>query len=128
MWVKASGNSASVKANLYQKSRGKISMLAQNQPTSSSGSSPAGDSSNVQHLRLFVFALFFFFGGITSLNDIIIPKLKGLFTLSYGEVMLIQSAFFTAYLVISLPAAVIVRRLGCMRTAVIGLLLMTAGC
>ena len=79
-------------------------------------------------LRPFVFALFFIFGGITSLNDIVIPKLKGLFTLSYGEVMLIQSAFFAAYLVVSLPAAMIVRRLGYMRTAVIGLLLMTAGC
>lgn len=106
-------------------------MLAQNQPTSSSGSSPAGaagDSSNVQHLRLFVFALFFFFGGITSLNDIIIPKLKGLFTLSYGQVMLVQFAFFMAYFLISLPAAAVVHRWGYMRTAVFGLLLMTAGC
>ena len=88
------------------------------------GQAPA----NATDLRPFVFALFFIFGGITSLNDIVIPKLKGLFTLSYGEVMLIQSAFFTAYLLISLPAAAIVRRLGYMRTAVIGLLLMTAGC
>ena len=32
--------------------------------------------SNVRELRLFVFALFFIFGGITSLNDVIIPKLK----------------------------------------------------
>ncbi|HEY6483759.1 MAG TPA: sugar MFS transporter [Steroidobacteraceae bacterium] len=80
------------------------------------------------NLRLFVFALFFIFGGITSLNDVVIPKLKGLFTLSYGEVMLVQSAFFAAYFVISLPAAGIVRRVGYMRTAVIGLLTMTAGC
>jgi MFS transporter, FHS family, L-fucose permease len=106
-------------------------MLAHNQPNSSSGSSStgaAGDSSNVQHLRLFVFALFFFFGGITSLNDIIIPKLKGLFTLSYGQVMLVQFAFFMAYFLISLPAAAVVHRWGYMRTAVFGLLLMTAGC
>jgi FHS family L-fucose permease-like MFS transporter len=79
-------------------------------------------------LRLFVFALFFFFGGITSLNDVIIPKLKALFTLSYAEVMLVQSAFFTAYFLVSLPAAAIVKRLGYMRTAVVGLLTMTAGC
>jgi FHS family L-fucose permease-like MFS transporter len=79
-------------------------------------------------LRWFVFALFFIFGGITSLNDVIIPKLKGLFTLSYGQVMLVQSAFFAAYFLISLPAAAIVKRVGYMRTAVIGLLLMTAGC
>ena len=80
------------------------------------------------HLRLFVFALFFFFGGITSLNDVIIPKLKELFTLSYAEVMTVQSAFFGAYLVISLPAAAVVRRIGYMRSAVVGLLLMMIGC
>jgi FHS family L-fucose permease-like MFS transporter len=79
-------------------------------------------------LRIFVFALFFIFGGITSLNDVIIPKLKDLFTLSYGEVMLVQSAFFAAYFVISLPAAAVVRRIGYMRSAALGLMIMTAGC
>lgn len=79
-------------------------------------------------LRIFVFALFFIFGGITSLNDVIIPKLKDLFTLSYAQVMLVQSAFFAAYLIVSLPAAAILRRIGYMRTATLGLLLMTAGC
>jgi FHS family L-fucose permease-like MFS transporter len=82
----------------------------------------------VPDLRLFVFALFFIFGGITSLNDVVIPKLKGLFTLSYGQAMLVQFAFFMAYFVISLPAAGIVRAIGYMRTAVVGLLAMTAGC
>jgi FHS family L-fucose permease-like MFS transporter len=80
------------------------------------------------HLQAFVFALFFAFGGITSLNDVIIPKLKALFTLSYGQVMLVQSAFFAAYFVISIPAAALVRRIGYMRSAVVGLLTMTAGC
>ncbi|MBV8878026.1 MAG: sugar MFS transporter, partial [Gammaproteobacteria bacterium] len=84
--------------------------------------------SNVRELRLFVFALFFIFGGITSLNDVIIPKLKGLFVLSYAEVMLIQTAFFAAYFLISLPGAQIVRHLGYMRTATIGLLTMMVGC
>jgi len=80
------------------------------------------------HLQVFVYVLFFAFGGITSLNDVIIPKLKGLFTLTYGEVMLVQSAFFTAYFIISLPAAELVRRIGYMRSAVVGLLTMTVGC
>ena len=79
-------------------------------------------------LRLFVFALFFIFGGITSLNDILIPKLKELFTLTYAQAMLVQSAFFFAYFVVSLPGAAIVRRLGYMKTAVVGLLTMTVGC
>ncbi len=80
------------------------------------------------YLPAFVFALFFFFGGITSLNDVIIPKLKELFTLSYAEVLTVQSAFFGAYFIISLPAAAIVRRIGYMRSAVVGLLLMMIGC
>jgi FHS family L-fucose permease-like MFS transporter len=82
----------------------------------------------VRELRLFVFALFFIFGGITSLNDVIIPKLKGLFTLSYAEVMLVQTAFFAAYFLISLPGAEIVRRIGYLRTATLGLLTMMIGC
>jgi MFS transporter, FHS family, L-fucose permease len=80
------------------------------------------------NLQAFVYALFFVMGGITSLNDVIIPKLKGLFTLTYGEVMLVQSAFFAAYIIISIPAAALVRRIGYMRSAVAGLLTMTTGC
>src|SRR5580658_6563063 len=80
------------------------------------------------NLQMFVYVLFFAFGGITSLNDVLIPKLKALFTLSYGEVMLVQSAFFVAYFVISIPAAALVRRIGYMRSAVVGLLTMTVGC
>jgi MFS transporter, FHS family, L-fucose permease len=87
-----------------------------------------GAYADAPDLRLFVFALFFIFGGITSLNDIVIPKLKGLFTLSYGQVMLVQSAFFAAYFIFSVPAAAVVRRVGYMRAAAFGLLLMTAGC
>jgi FHS family L-fucose permease-like MFS transporter len=79
-------------------------------------------------LRLFVFALFFVFGGITSLNDVIIPKLKELFTLSYGQVMLVQSAFFAAYFFMSIPSAALVRRFGYMRGAAFGLTTMTVGC
>jgi FHS family L-fucose permease-like MFS transporter len=85
-------------------------------------------ASYATNLQAFVYALFFVFGGITSLNDVIIPKLKALFTLSYGEVMLVQSAFFAAYFIISIPAAALVRRIGYMRSAVVGLLTMTAGC
>jgi FHS family L-fucose permease-like MFS transporter len=93
------------------------------------GAAPvAATTGSVADLRGFVFALFFIFGGITSLNDVLIPKLKHLFTLSYAEVMLVQSAFFLAYLLISMPAAMLVQKLGYMRTAVAGLLTMTVGC
>lgn len=79
-------------------------------------------------LQFFVFGLFFIFGGITSLNDVIIPKLKELFTLNYTQAMLVQFCFFTAYLVIGIPGAKLVKRIGYMRGAVAGLLTMMLGC
>ncbi|WP_219893265.1 sugar MFS transporter [Aquisediminimonas profunda] len=79
-------------------------------------------------LQLFVMGLFFTFGGITSLNDVIIPKLKELFTLSYTQAMLVQFCFFTAYAVIGIPGARLVKRIGYMRGAVAGLLTMMVGC
>ena len=90
----------------------------------------AAETSHVDAPRLqaFVFALFFIFGGITSLNDVIIPKLKELFTLSYTQAMLVQFCFFTAYAVIGIPGAWLVKKVGYMRGAVTGLLLMMAGC
>ena len=98
-------------------------------PQGSAGTSaPAPSEGSFRELRLFVFALFFIFGGITSLNDVIIPKLKELFTLSYAQVMLVQTAFFAAYLLISIPGAAIVRRIGYLRTATVGLLTMMVGC
>ena len=102
-------------------------------PTPSSDPASLGSNRQRRHidapdLRLFVFALFFIFGGITSLNDVVIPKLKALFMLSYAEAMLVQSAFFAAYLLISLPAAAIVRRVGYLRAAAIGLVTMALGC
>ena len=67
---------------------------------------------DVPELRLFVMALFFIFGGITSLNDVIIPKLKELFTLNYTQAMLVQFCFFTAYAVIGIPGARLVKKIG----------------
>jgi FHS family L-fucose permease-like MFS transporter len=56
--------------------------------------------------------LFFMMGFITCLNDILIPYLKGLFTLSYTEVNLVNFCFFGAYLVMGVPAGWVVKRLG----------------
>ncbi|PIW55459.1 MAG: glucose/galactose MFS transporter [Sphingomonadales bacterium CG12_big_fil_rev_8_21_14_0_65_65_10] len=87
-----------------------------------------GTHINAPGLQFFVFGLFFIFGGITSLNDVIIPKLKELFTLNYTQAMLVQFCFFTAYLVIGIPGAKLVKRIGYMRGAVAGLCLMILGC
>ena len=87
-----------------------------------------GQHIDAPELRLFVMALFFIFGGITSLNDVIIPKLKELFTLNYTQAMLVQFCFFTAYALIGIPGAQLVKKIGYMRGAVAGLLTMTVGC
>ena len=100
-------------------------------PATSGGSANAASDSSATdapELRLFVMALFFIIGGITSLNDVIIPKLKELFTLNYTEAMLVQFCFFTAYALIGIPGAAIVKRIGYMRGAAVGLLGMMAGC
>src|SRR4051812_5422387 len=53
--------------------------------------------------------LFFMWGFITCLNDIIIPHLKAVFELNYAQAMMIQFAFFAAYFVMSLPSGAIVK-------------------
>ena len=88
----------------------------------------AHDGVHAPDLQLFVFALFFTFGGITSLNDVIIPKLKELFTLNNFEASLVQVWFFVAYAVVGIPGAKLVKRIGYMRGAVAGLVTMIAGC
>lgn len=90
--------------------------------------STPGQNLEARQLQAFVMGLFFIFGGITSLNDVIIPKLKELFTLSYTEAMLVQFCFFTAYAVIGIPGARLVKKIGYMRGAVVGLLTMMLGC
>src|SRR5688572_25695498 len=66
-------------------------------------------------------SLFFMWGLITSLNDILIPHLKAAFSLSYVKVMLIQFCFFGAYAVMSLPSGFLVERAGYKRGIIIGL-------
>lgn len=96
--------------------------------TDTTPGSAQADYIDAPQLQLFVMGLFFIFGGITSLNDVIIPKLKELFTLNYTQAMLVQFCFFTAYLVIGIPGARLVKKIGYMRGAVAGLVTMMAGC
>jgi MFS transporter, FHS family, L-fucose permease len=73
-------------------------------------------------------SLFFIWGLITSLNDILIPHLRAAFELTYVQVMLIQFCFFGAYFVMSLPSGVLVERVGYKAGIVLGLLVASAGC
>jgi MFS transporter, FHS family, L-fucose permease len=73
-------------------------------------------------------SLFFMWGLITSLNDILIPHLKAAFSLSYVQAMLIQFCFFGAYFVMSLPSGFLVERLGYKRGIIVGLAVAGSGC
>jgi FHS family L-fucose permease-like MFS transporter len=74
-----------------------------------------------------VTTLFFMWGFVTSLNDILVPHLKSIFDLSFAQVMLVQFAFFSAYFLFSVPWSKIVNTIGYQRTMVVGLLTMAVG-
>ena len=73
-------------------------------------------------------SLFFMWGLITSLNDVLIPRLKAVFDLSYTEAMMIQFCFFFAYFVVSLPAGSLIKRIGYKSGVVVGLIIAGIGC
>ena len=56
-------------------------------------------------------SLFFMWGFITVLNDILIPHLKAVFDLNYTQSLLIQFVWFIAYGVASFPAAKLIERI-----------------
>src|SRR6202522_1166883 len=74
-----------------------------------------------------VTTLFFMWGFLTCLNDILVPHLKSIFELSYAKAMLIQFAFFSAYFLFSVPWSKIVNTIGYKKTMVAGLLTMALG-
>src|SRR6266576_2221829 len=74
-----------------------------------------------------VTTLFFMWGFLTCLNDILVPHLKSIFDLSYTRAMLVQFAFFSAYFLFSVPWSKAVNIIGYQRTMVAGLLTMTLG-
>ncbi|MGH8083139.1 MAG: sugar MFS transporter [Lysobacter sp.] len=74
-----------------------------------------------------VTTIFFTWGGLTSLNDVLIPHLKAVFQMNYAQSMLIQSTFFGAYFLMSLPASKVVAKFGYKNSIVIGLIVAAIG-
>ena len=74
-----------------------------------------------------VTTLFFMWGFLTCLNDILVPHLRAIFDLSYAKVMLVQFAFFSAYFLFSIPWSRVVNTIGYQKTMVVGLLTMAVG-
>ena len=101
------------------------------------GSTPEASTATVaegqvQGKQTFAFiamtCLFFFWGFITVLNDILIPFLKESFDLNYTQAMLVQFCFFGAYFIVSPFAGRLIDKVGYQQGIVIGLLTTAAGC
>ncbi|ASJ97043.1 MULTISPECIES: sugar MFS transporter [Shewanella] len=97
-------------------------------PSQSVAVSQGGQTENNRFALVSLTTLFFMWGFITCLNDILIPHLKAVFNLNYTQAMLIQFCFFGAYFLVSVPAGVMVKRLGYQKGIVLGLLIAALGC
>ena len=80
------------------------------------------------HALVVLTSLFFMMGFITCLNDILVPHLKEVFTLSYVQAMLVQFCFFGAYAIMSIPASKFIIKLGYKNGVIGGFLIAAIGC
>src|SRR5216683_6547800 len=99
-------------------------------PTSSSAAQSISVTSPTQDYSrplAVVTTLFFMWGFLTCLNDILVPHLKAIFDLNYAQVMLVQFAFFSAYFIFSIPSAKVIDWIGYQKTMVLGLFVMALG-
>jgi MFS transporter, FHS family, L-fucose permease len=101
-----------------------MAIAAPNTATTTAGS---GSNQSYGAALATVTTLFFMWGFLTCLNDILVPHLKTIFDLNYTRVMLIQFAFFGAYFIFSIPSAKIIDAIGYQRSMVAGLLTMGLG-
>src|SRR5271155_1254398 len=99
--------------------------IASRGPTPSISS--VADTHNYARPLAIVTTLFFMWGFLTCLNDILIPHLKSIFDLSYARAMLVQLAFFSAYFLFSVPWSRVVNAIGYKTTMVVGLMTMAVG-
>jgi MFS transporter, FHS family, L-fucose permease len=97
-------------------------------------SSPVEPTTRTQQTKNFrtafilMSSLFFIWGAIVSLNDILIPHLKSLFNMNYTETMLIQFCYFGAYFTMAVPASMIIGKIGYKNGIVLGLAIVGVGC
>jgi len=92
-----------------------------------SAASPSEAAKNSGTPLAVVTTLFFMWGSLTSLNDVLIPHFQHVFKLNLAFSMLVQTAFFSSYFVFSLPSAKIIDWMGYHKAMVTGLLVMGLG-
>lgn len=93
------------------------------------GIAPQGTGAGVRYgpaLALLA-SLFFMWGFITVINNTLLPHLRSVFELNYTQTTLIESVWFIAYFVASIPSAKLIQRIGYKPALVVGLCIMAAG-
>ncbi len=96
-------------------------------PNTSTKVAPSGSSSYVGALAV-ITTLFFMWGSLTSLNDVLIPYAQHVFKIKLDASMLIQTAFFSAYFVFSIPSSKIIDWIGYKKAIIVGLSTMIVAC
>jgi FHS family L-fucose permease-like MFS transporter len=102
--------------------------LDQNNVSNTNSSNGIGGENSTRFALISLTSLFFMWGFITCLNDILIPHLKAIFSLTYAQSMLVQFCFFGAYFLVSLPAGWFVKKMGYQKGIVVGLVIAALGC
>lgn len=97
------------------------------QPADAVSASPASAVPSYRSALTLLASLFFMWGFITVINNTLLPHLRSVFDLNYTQTTLIESVWFIAYFVASIPSAKLIERIGYQRSLVIGLLVMAAG-
>ena len=103
--------------------------LAPNVATSADSNAveqPGSSGGSTRVVLILAFAVFFLLGGVTNINDLLVGKFKPMFHLTHAEANLVQMAFFIAYGAFSIPAGIIMSKLGYIRTFVLGFIIVAA--
>lgn len=88
----------------------------------------SAEGKNYRVPMIMMVSLFFVFGMLTVLNDILFPHFKDTFDLTYTKGMLISQAFFGAYFIMGIPSSRLIERVGYKKAIIIGLLIIAMGC
>jgi len=90
-------------------------------------SSRAGITSTQKSALTLLASLFFMWGFITVINNTLLPHLRSVFDLTYTQTTWIESVWFIAYFIASIPSARLIERIGYKYSMVVGLLIMAFG-
>jgi MFS transporter, FHS family, L-fucose permease len=99
-----------------------------NLSTTSNSTSSEHNKKSFRSAFMLMSSLFFIWGAIVSLNDILIPHLKSLFKMNYAQTMLIQFCYFAAYFTMAIPASMVIGKIGYKNGVVLGLAIVGIGC